>query len=123
MLIKETYHDVATQAGGKHGTMRIYVIEPNVPEWPEAKFPGVVVFSEVSERDTAGMVSTSKRSRPHGVLRARRSFAGATGFAQLRAALQRLGGKLLALASSIRRNELVDVGTSRCQSARSLDGH
>lgn len=48
MLIKETYQDVPTKAGGKNGNMRIYVIEPNVPEFPEAKFPGVVVFSEVS---------------------------------------------------------------------------
>lgn len=58
MLIKESYQDVPTKAGGKDGSMRIYVIEPNVPEFPEAKFPGVVVFSEVSLRS----LSDSKRS-------------------------------------------------------------
>lgn len=50
MLIKESYRDVETKANGVKGTMRIYLIEPNVgEEYPEAKFPGVVVFSEVSE--------------------------------------------------------------------------
>jgi carboxymethylenebutenolidase len=47
MLIKESYRDVSTTADGKKGTMRIYVIEPNLPDYPHAKFPGVVVFSEV----------------------------------------------------------------------------
>lgn len=27
--------------------MRVIIIEPNVPEYPDAKFPGVVVFSEI----------------------------------------------------------------------------
>ncbi|ORX41066.1 putative carboxymethylenebutenolidase [Kockovaella imperatae] len=47
MLIKTSHRDVPTAANGSKGTMRIYVIEPNVPEYPEAKFPGVVVFSEI----------------------------------------------------------------------------
>ena len=45
MLIKTSYKDVPTKADGKDGTMRIYVIEPNMPEYPDAKFPGVVVVS------------------------------------------------------------------------------
>jgi carboxymethylenebutenolidase len=49
MLIKESYRDVPTTADGKKGTMRIFIIEPNLPDYPHAKFPGVVVFSEVSE--------------------------------------------------------------------------
>lgn len=40
MLIKTSYRDVETKADGCPGKMRIFVIEPNVPEYPEAKFPG-----------------------------------------------------------------------------------
>ena len=47
MLIKTSYHDVPTTADGRAGTMRIFLIEPNVPDYPHAKFPGVVVFSEI----------------------------------------------------------------------------
>lgn len=47
MLIKQSYKDVETSAYGVKGTMRIIIIEPNVPEYPDAKFPGCVVFSEV----------------------------------------------------------------------------
>ncbi|KAK8850479.1 hypothetical protein IAR55_004397 [Kwoniella newhampshirensis] len=47
MLIKTSYRDVPTKANGRAGTIRIYIIEPNVPEYPEAKFPGCVVFSEI----------------------------------------------------------------------------
>ncbi|EKD03409.1 carboxymethylenebutenolidase [Trichosporon asahii var. asahii CBS 8904] len=47
MLIKTSYRDVETKADGCPGKMRIFVIEPNVPEYPEAKFPGCVVFSEI----------------------------------------------------------------------------
>lgn len=40
MLVKQSYKDVKTKANGREGTIRIYVIEPNVPDYPEAKFPG-----------------------------------------------------------------------------------
>lgn len=40
MLIKTSYRDVETKADGRAGKMRIYIIEPNVPEYPDAKFPG-----------------------------------------------------------------------------------
>lgn len=40
MLIKTSYRDVVTNAEGRAGSMRIYIIEPNVPEYPNAKFPG-----------------------------------------------------------------------------------
>ncbi|KZW02342.1 dienelactone hydrolase [Exidia glandulosa HHB12029] len=46
MLITKTHYDVETSASGK-GKMRIYVIAPTVPGYPNAKFPGVVVFSEI----------------------------------------------------------------------------
>ncbi|RHZ56477.1 hypothetical protein CDV55_105025 [Aspergillus turcosus] len=46
MLIQESFHDVPTKADG-NGTMRIYVFHPTVPGYPKARFPGVVVFSEI----------------------------------------------------------------------------
>lgn len=47
MLVKTSYKDVTTTANGSKGSIRIYLIEPNVPEYPGAKFPGCVVFSEI----------------------------------------------------------------------------
>lgn len=47
MLVKTSYRDVPTTANGRSGSIRIYLIEPNVPDYPEAKFPGCVVFSEI----------------------------------------------------------------------------
>ncbi|CED82183.1 E [Phaffia rhodozyma] len=44
MLIKTSHQDVKTESGD---TMRVFIYEPNVPEYPEAKFPGVVCFSEI----------------------------------------------------------------------------
>lgn len=44
MLIKESYHDVKTSDGT---TMRIFVYHPYVPNYPKAKFPGVIVYSEI----------------------------------------------------------------------------
>ncbi|KAK3216813.1 hypothetical protein GRF29_1g1011728 [Pseudopithomyces chartarum] len=44
MLIQETHHDVPTQAGGD---MRIFLFHPTIAGYPKAKFPGVVVFSEI----------------------------------------------------------------------------
>ncbi|CAA9965582.1 hypothetical protein PTNB73_07195 [Pyrenophora teres f. teres] len=44
MLITETHKDVPTKAGGD---MRIFIFHPTVPNYPKAKFPGVVVFSEI----------------------------------------------------------------------------
>lgn len=44
MLISESYKDVPTQHGGN---MRIFTFHPQIPNYPKAKFPGVVVFSEI----------------------------------------------------------------------------
>ncbi|KAH7057152.1 putative carboxymethylenebutenolidase [Macrophomina phaseolina] len=44
MLIEESHQDVATQAGGD---MRIFFFHPKIDGYPKAKFPGVVVFSEI----------------------------------------------------------------------------
>ncbi|KAH0347480.1 alpha/beta-hydrolase, partial [Aureobasidium melanogenum] len=44
MLIEESYKDVATKDGGN---MRVFIWHPMVPNYPKAKFPGVVVFSEI----------------------------------------------------------------------------
>ncbi|KAG0632837.1 Alpha/Beta hydrolase protein [Tuber brumale] len=45
MLIKETHQDVQTTVSGT--PMRIYLFHPSIPYYPHAKFPGVVVFSEI----------------------------------------------------------------------------
>ncbi|KAL0951115.1 hypothetical protein HGRIS_007852 [Hohenbuehelia grisea] len=46
MLITKTYHDVPSKLdGGK--PIRIYVISPVIANYPKAKFPGVVCFSEI----------------------------------------------------------------------------
>lgn len=44
MLIQESHQDVKTQDGS---TMRIFTFHPAIPNYPKAKFPGVVVFSEI----------------------------------------------------------------------------
>ena len=47
MLVKTSYKDVDTKANDRAGAVRIYIIEPNLPDHPEAKYPGCVVFSEI----------------------------------------------------------------------------
>ncbi|TYJ53229.1 hypothetical protein B9479_006152 [Cryptococcus floricola] len=47
MLVKTSYRDVPTTANGKKGTIRIFLVEPSLPGYPNAKFPGCVVFSEI----------------------------------------------------------------------------
>ncbi|KIL70782.1 hypothetical protein M378DRAFT_1036052 [Amanita muscaria Koide BX008] len=47
MLIKTTFHDVPTKLDPNGRPIRIFVISPNLPDYPDAKFPGVVVFSEI----------------------------------------------------------------------------
>lgn len=44
MLIEETFHDVKTSYGT---TMRLFVYKPKIANYPKAKFPGVVVYSEI----------------------------------------------------------------------------
>ncbi|KZT74668.1 dienelactone hydrolase [Daedalea quercina L-15889] len=47
MLIKTTYHDVPSKLDPNGNKIRIFVISPKIPGYPQAKFPGVVVFSEI----------------------------------------------------------------------------
>ncbi|KEZ46847.1 hypothetical protein SAPIO_CDS0164 [Scedosporium apiospermum] len=47
MLFTETHVDVTTVANGKETSMRIFVFTPTVPQYPNAKFPGVLLFSEI----------------------------------------------------------------------------
>jgi len=47
MLINKTYHDLPTKLHPNGRPIRIFVISPIVPDYPQAKFPGVVVFSEI----------------------------------------------------------------------------
>ncbi|KAL7662811.1 Dienelactone hydrolase domain-containing protein [[Candida] zeylanoides] len=44
MLIEDSFVDVATSYGT---TMRLFVYHPKVPNYPHARFPGVVVYSEI----------------------------------------------------------------------------
>lgn len=44
MLITETFHDVQTSYGT---TLRIYVYSPKIAGYPQAKFPGVILYSEI----------------------------------------------------------------------------
>ncbi|KZF20725.1 dienelactone hydrolase family protein [Xylona heveae TC161] len=46
MLIKETHQDVPATADGK-SSMRIFLFHPTITNYPHARFPGVVVFSEI----------------------------------------------------------------------------
>lgn len=40
MLIKTTYHDVPSKLDPNGNKIRIFVISPNIPSYPRAKFPG-----------------------------------------------------------------------------------
>jgi hypothetical protein len=44
MLIKEFHKDLPTASGG---TMRVFFFHPSIPNHPHARFPGVVIFSEI----------------------------------------------------------------------------
>ncbi|KAK6528657.1 hypothetical protein TWF694_003911 [Orbilia ellipsospora] len=44
MLIKESFEDVKTSGGT---SMRVFLFEPSIRNYPNAKFPGVVIFSEI----------------------------------------------------------------------------
>ncbi|KAG6812495.1 hypothetical protein H0H92_002602, partial [Tricholoma furcatifolium] len=46
MLITKTFHDVPSKLDGGR-LIRIFVISPSIPDYPQAKFPGIVVFSEI----------------------------------------------------------------------------
>ncbi|KAI1381563.1 dienelactone hydrolase [Hypoxylon crocopeplum] len=47
MLIKESHADVKTSVDGKETSMRIFVFHPTIPQYPDARFPGVALFSEI----------------------------------------------------------------------------
>ncbi|KAK0723239.1 dienelactone hydrolase [Lasiosphaeria miniovina] len=47
MLIKESHADVQTTANGTETSMRIFLFHPTIPGYPNARFPGVVLFSEI----------------------------------------------------------------------------
>ncbi|KAI9508762.1 dienelactone hydrolase [Russula earlei] len=47
MLITKDFHDVPTKLAVDGKSIRMFVISPKVPGYPQAKFPGVVVFSEI----------------------------------------------------------------------------
>jgi len=45
MLITKTHYDITSKSS--NGQVRIFVLSPSVPNYPQATFPGVVVFSEI----------------------------------------------------------------------------
>jgi len=47
MLITKAFQDIHSRLDSNGRPMRVYVISPSVPNYPQAKFPGVVVFSEI----------------------------------------------------------------------------
>jgi len=47
MLITKSFKDVDSALDKNGRPIRIYLISPAIPEYPQAKFPGVVVFSEI----------------------------------------------------------------------------
>ncbi|KAI0914535.1 dienelactone hydrolase [Ustulina deusta] len=47
MLINESQVDIQTTVDGKETTMRIFVFHPTISQYPKARFPGVVLFSEI----------------------------------------------------------------------------
>ncbi|EQK98918.1 hypothetical protein G6O67_002723 [Ophiocordyceps sinensis] len=47
MLIKESHVHVASSANGKDSSMRVFVFHPAIPGYPNARFPGVCLFSEI----------------------------------------------------------------------------
>ncbi|MBE7181512.1 MAG: hypothetical protein INR71_09950 [Terriglobus roseus] len=55
MLIEEFHKDVPTNAGND---MRIFLFKPTVAGYPHAKFPGVVVFSEIYQGMSVSFISS-----------------------------------------------------------------
>ncbi|KAL8282579.1 hypothetical protein RB600_005833 [Gaeumannomyces tritici] len=47
MLIQESHADVKTSFNGVESTMRIFLFHPTIPQYPNACFPGVALFSEI----------------------------------------------------------------------------
>ncbi|KAI1461163.1 alpha/beta-hydrolase [Annulohypoxylon moriforme] len=47
MLLKEGRVDISTNVDGKETTMRIFTFHPSISQFPNARFPGVVLFSEI----------------------------------------------------------------------------
>ena|ERR1700761_9770849 len=41
MLITKTFHDIPSKLSASRPPMRIFVISPTIPNYPNAKFPGV----------------------------------------------------------------------------------
>jgi len=47
MIITKTWHDIPSKLDANGRPIRIFVIAPVVPNYPYAKFPGVICFSEI----------------------------------------------------------------------------
>jgi len=58
MLINKTFHDLPTKLNPNGRPIRIFVISPVVPDYPQAKFPGRFLGSNFSQALTSGNHST-----------------------------------------------------------------
>ncbi|KAK7752368.1 hypothetical protein SLS62_005705 [Diatrype stigma] len=47
MLLNESHTDVQVTVDGKESSMRLFVFHPTISQYPKARFPGVVLFSEI----------------------------------------------------------------------------
>lgn len=60
MLINKTFHDLPTKLSPNGRPIRIFVISPVVPDYPQAKFPGKFLGSNInpSLNSTQGLLSS-----------------------------------------------------------------
>ena len=47
MLVTKAYQDIPVRSSPNAAPMRVFIISPKIDGFPNAKFPGVVVFSEI----------------------------------------------------------------------------
>ena len=47
MLVTKAYQDIPVRFSPNGAPMRVFIISPKIDGYPNAKFPGVVVFSEI----------------------------------------------------------------------------
>ena len=60
MLINKTFHDLPTNLNPNGRPIRIFVISPVVPDYPQAKFPGRFLGSKIHQlalNSTQGLLS------------------------------------------------------------------
>ena len=61
MIITKTYHDVPSTLDGGN-PIRIFVIAPNLPGYPQAKFPGRSAFVETVRSSRKSLISSGSKA-------------------------------------------------------------